>query len=354
LQLFDDSDVVLNMGIPIIFVSTRDDWDARLAAVRAGCDAYLKKPIDYGELLDHLEELVAGKELEPYRILIVDDMQVLAEHYALVLRATDMHVKVLTDPSGLFEALKEFKPELILMDIYMPVCTGLEAAKIIRQNDNLAGIPIIFLSTESNQLQQDAAMKLGADDFLQKPISDNRLITSVALRVERFRKLRSLMCHDSLTGLLNHVTIKLQLEGEVARAIRQNSPLAFAMIDIDEFKLVNDRYGHQLGDRVIKNLSRLLLQRLRKSDLVGRYGGEEFAVVLSDTKQDDAFAILDALRNQFEAIVQTHGELQFSCTFSVGLSLLKNDDDANSLIFRADQALYQAKKAGRNQVVCLE
>lgn len=344
----------LAVDVPVIFVSSRNDWEARLAAVRAGGDAYLRKPIDYGELLDQLDELIAGQETESFRILIVDDMKLLADHYALVLRDKGMQVEVLTDPTRLLDVLKEFKPELILMDIFMPGCSGLEAAKIIRQMDNLAGIPIIFLSTESDKLQQNAAMKIGADDFLEKPVKDDRLVTAVTLRVERFRKLRALMFHDSLTGLLNHVTIKLQLEGEVARSQRQKSPLVFAMIDIDHFKQVNDEYGHPMGDRVIKSLSRLLIQRLRKSDLVGRYGGEEFALVLSETKLEDAYRFINTLREQFEALVHIHQNTQFTCTFSAGLALLKSSDDANSLIRTADDALYRAKKGGRNQLVCAD
>lgn len=344
----------LDTPIPVIFMSTRDDWQARLAAVRAGGDCYYQKPLDYSEVLDRLEILIAGKQTEPYRILVVDDMPLLAEHYALVLRNSGMQAEVLTDPTLVFESIKEFDPELILMDIFMPECSGLEAAKIIRQKDELAGIPIVFLSTERDPTQQVAAMQMGADDFLQKPVSDDGLVIAVNLRVERFRKLRTLMYHDSLTGLLNHVTIKLRLEAEVMRSVRQASPLVFAMIDIDLFKQVNDQYGHQVGDRVIKNLSRLFQQRLRKSDLIGRYGGEEFAIILTDTSVDDAYIIIDNLREQFSAIVQLHGHGNFTCSFSAGLAQATANLDENQLIRLADEALYQAKKAGRNRIVCSE
>jgi diguanylate cyclase (GGDEF)-like protein len=353
-QFVKDSSLIQDADIPVVFISTRDDWDARLAAVRAGGDAYLRKPIDYSELFDRLEVLIAGAQVEPYRILVVDDMQLLAEHYALALREAGMQVEVLTELPKFFDVLNEFKPELILMDIFMPDCTGLEAAKIIRQKDELAGIPIVFLSTETDRQQQDAAMQLGADDFLQKPVADQQLITSVNLRVERFRKLRALMHLDSLTGLLNHVSIKLRLESEVARAIRNDSSMVFAMIDIDKFKMINDSYGHPMGDRVIKSLSRLLVQRLRKSDMVGRYGGEEFAVILPDTGIRDALSFMDSLRQQFAEIVHQHQGVQFSSTFSAGLVSLKSNFDESSLVRAADEALYQAKKGGRNQIVCAE
>ncbi len=342
----------LKQEIPVIFISNRDDWEAHLAAVRAGGDDYLSKPIVYGELLDKLDVLLQSEYFDPYRVIIIDDMPLLAEHYALVLRERGMLVEVLTNPAGLFELLKEFNAELILMDIYMPGCTGLEAAKIVRQKDELAGIPIVFLSTESDSLQQVAAMKLGADDFLQKPVEDEQLFSSASLRVERFRKLRSMMFNDSLTGLLNHVAIKTRLKTELALAVRQKRSLVFAMIDIDRFKSVNDRYGHQVGDRVIKSLSRLLQQRLRQSDILGRYGGEEFALILPDTDISNAEELINNLRHQFGEIMHQHEGEQFACSFSAGLATSFNASEDNELINAADVALYEAKKSGRNRIKC--
>jgi diguanylate cyclase (GGDEF)-like protein len=158
------------------------------------------------------------------------------------------------------------------------------------------------------------------------------------------------MYHDSLTGLLNHVAIKLRLKTEQALAIRQGRPLVFTMIDIDHFKSINDKYGHPTGDRVIKSLSRLLQQRLRKSDMIGRYGGEEFAVILPDAEIGDARTFMDSLRQQFERIVHQHDGQQFSCTFSAGMAASMDGCDENELIRAADTALYQAKKAGRNRI----
>lgn len=340
--------------IPLIFMSTRDDWNARLAVVRAGGDAYFTKPIDFTELLDRLDLLINDSNVEPYRILVVDDMEILAEHYATSLRNVGMVVEIVSDPTTIFNVIAEFKPELILMDIYMPECSGLEAAKVIRQKEELISVPIVFLSTEKDIQQQQSALQIGGDDFLQKPVADDRLIAGVNVRVERFRKLRSLMQRDSLTGLLNHVTIKLHLESEIIRSLRQQSTLVFAMLDIDKFKLVNDSYGHQAGDRVIKSLSRLLLRRLRKSDVVGRYGGEEFAIVLLDTNTQAATEILNDIREQFTKITHQTEDTQFTCSFSAGLATLPPITEINQLIYAADQALYMAKESGRNRICISE
>lgn len=337
--------------VPSIFISARDDWEARLAAVRANGSAYLTKPLDFNDLLDRLEELTLREAPEPLKVIIVDDMEVLAEHYATVLRNAGMLVKTVSDIDDLLEELSEFKPELILMDIYMPQCSGLDAAKIIRQKDELLGVPIVFLSTEPDPLQHLSAMELGGDDFLQKPIADDRLLIAVRTRALRFRRLRSHMLSDGLTGLLNHAAIKTHLDLEISRAQRQDETLSFAMIDIDNFKDVNDTYGHPVGDRVINSVARMLKKRLRKSDVIGRYGGEEFAIILPESNIEVATKLLDDVRQNFSQITQQNHEVQFFCTLSAGVAQLSPNDSLDSVINRADAALYEAKNAGRNKVI---
>lgn len=339
-----------NVRVPSIFISARDDWQARLAAVQANGSAYLTKPLDFNELFERLEALTTKQMPEPFKVLIVDDMEVLAEHYATVLRESGMRVETISDVDDLLEKLSDFKPELILMDIHMPQCSGLDVAKVMRQKDELIGVPIIFLSTESDPSQRLFAMELGGDDFLQKPVTNEHLLASVRTRALRFRKLRSYMLNDGLTGLFNHVSIKTLLEAEVSRAQRQTNPLSFAMIDIDHFKVVNDTYGHPAGDRVLKNVARMLKKRLRKSDLIGRYGGEEFAIILPETDIKTAEKILNGVRENFSLITQQSSDEQFSCTLSAGITQLNPNDSVDRLIADADAALYEAKKGGRNKV----
>jgi len=194
-------------------------------------------------------------------------------------------------------------------------------------------------------------MQFGADDFLTKPIQPEHLVSSVTSRVRRYRILRTFMVRDSLTGLLNHVKTKEELDTEIMRAQRQKNSVVFAMIDIDFFKKVNDTYGHPTGDKVIKSISRLLQQRLRKSDVVGRYGGEEFAVILKDTDAASAFATLDDIRKAFEKISQHSDKGDFSVTFSCGLAEFPKFSNSTEITNAADRALYEAKAAGRNCVV---
>lgn len=335
-------------GPGVIFISSRDDLEARIEAVRNHGSAYFSKPLDINALIDRLDSLTGQQPSEPFRILIVDDAEELAEHYALVLRQKGMVVKVLTEPSTLLQNLSEFSPELILMDMYMPEYSGMELATVIRQSSAYLGVPIVYLSTETNMQVQFSAMRLGGDDFLTKPVQDERLVSAVITRAERYRSLTSMMIRDGLTGLYNHSHLKEQLVQELARARRENGELCFVMFDIDHFKAVNDSYGHPTGDRVIKSLARLLKQRLRESDIIGRYGGEEFGVIFPNTNAHKIKPVVDDLREHFAQAQQFCDETKFNVSFSAGIASFPDFDNAESLTNAADTALYTAKHAGRN------
>ncbi len=337
--------------LPVIVIANHGDLLERVRAARMGAAAYLTKPIEINLLVAHLDMLTSQKAPEPYRILIIEDDVELAQHNALVLQQAGMITRVVTDPMKLLNALIEFNPGLILMDLYMPTITGLELAAVIRQQEAYVSIPIVFLSAVKNPDIQLAAMKLGGDDFLAKPIRADQLVSSVSTRAQRYTALRYFMTRDGLTGLLNHTAIEERLEIEVARSRRVKSTLAYAMIDIDHFKTVNDTYGHPVGDRVLKSLSRLLQQRFRKADAIGRYGGEEFALILPDTDAPTAAKILDEFRVTFGQIRHQADTAQFSITLSAGVASFPPYGDPVRLNAVADKALYAAKHRGRNQVV---
>ena len=340
-----------DVPLPVIFFTEHDEFDARLEAVRAGSVAYLSKPVNIGSLVDKLDNLTSTLPSSPYRVLIVDDSKPLATYYALILEQVGMVVKVINIPLDVMVELLEFTPDLILLDINMPECNGLELAKVLRQLDAFVSTPIVFLSAESDLDKKLFAMGLGGDDFLTKPIQPQHLISSITSRIQRHLILRSFMVRDSLTGLLNHTAIQDQLVLEVARAKRQGTSLAFAMVDIDHFKQVNDTYGHPAGDRVIKSLSRLLKQRLRETDVVGRYGGEEFAVIPNNTGGMAAVEVMNAIREDFSQLHHFADGKEFSVTFSCGIADVFYFNDSTKLGDAADKALYKAKHFGRNQVV---
>lgn len=350
LELMQQLQYPTDVSVPHVVISARSDWESRLAAVRSGAAAYMVKPVDVAALATQLDRVTHRTIHVPYRVLVVDDDEMLARHYVQTLSAAGMEASALTEPARLLDVLAEHQPEIVLLDLYMPGCSGLEALRVIRQDSQYASLPVVFLSTETGLAQQQNAMKIGAEDFLTKPISDANLIMAVTVRAERFRALSMLIRQDSLTGLLNHIAFKLRLEGEIDRSRREHQPISLAMLDIDHFKKINDTYGHPVGDRVIKGLAQLLSKRLRKFDIIGRYGGEEFVVAMPNTRPALAIDIMNELRESFGKLRFESSQGEFTCTFSCGVAAALSPDNAASLVNAADDALYQAKRSGRNRV----
>ncbi|MBI9044299.1 MAG: diguanylate cyclase [Anaerolineaceae bacterium] len=344
----------LSSELSIFYISKNQSATARLMAVRAGGKAYFTKPVDIGVLIDALDQLTVHENPEPIRVLIVEDSIFQASVVSKKLQKADMITDIVTRPKDLVDRLYDFKPDLILLDINMPECTGIELAAIIRQMEDFVSVPIVYHTSEKDRDMRFEAMKLGGDDFLSKDTQTDHLIMAVIARVNRYRKLRSLMTRDSLTGLLNHTAIKGRLVQEVARAKRLNQTLSFVMLDLDKFKLVNDTYGHLSGDKVLKSISRFLTQRLRSTDLIGRYGGEEFALILPDTELAATQQLMEDLRKLFEKIPHNIEKHTFHVTFSCGIACYPDIDDAILLNDTADKALYEAKRLGRNQVFVIQ
>jgi diguanylate cyclase (GGDEF)-like protein len=340
----------LGYRFPTLLISTHGNLKSRLAAVRAGIDGYFTRPPDLLALIERLDALIAIADVQPYRILIIDDDIQTAEHCKNILGNAGMEVNILRKLTMVLDELDEFRPELILMSAAMPAFQGHELAKLIRQDSQYLDTPIVLLSNEHDIVKQLDAIQSGVDDFLIKPIQPIHLISSLSNRAERYRTLRGLIMRDSLTGLYNHSAIKDHLQRELSCAMRSGEPLAVAMIDLDSFKQTNDRHGHAAGDQVIRALSRLMQQRLRRSDLIGRYGGEEFVVILPRTAAAMAAGVIDQVRDIFSKIRHHSGESEFTSSFSTGIATSSEHKDGEALLRAADRALYRAKYNGRNRI----
>ena len=334
-----------------IFVSETTDFQTRLSALRCGGQAFFELPLDIAKLVDTIDSLNAAEEAEPYHVLIVDDDPDQISYYALLLQQAGMITSVASDPMTVVNILVEAKPELILMDMYMPGCSGTELLSIIRQQETFVGIPVVFLSVEGAADRKLTAVVKGGDDFITKPAEPEYLIASIKNRIIRTRNIRYFMERDSLTGLLNHSNLREQLIREQLRAQRSSSDLCFAMIDLDLFKKVNDTYGHLTGDKVLKSLSRILQERLRRTDVIGRYGGEEFGVILINTSLENAEIIMNEIRENFSHVRHQAINEDFFVTFSCGIANFSGLDNVEQLTNAADIALYEAKEGGRNRVV---
>lgn len=336
--------------VPIIFMSDEDGTiETRLRASRCGGEEFFYPAVDPGQLIEKIETYTHGNTVEPYRVLVLDDSRAQAKFMETVLKKAGMTAHIITDPMDIVHALDMFSPEIIILDMYMPGCTGMEIARVIRQQDRFHSVPIIYLSAEDDVSKQLHAMSLGGDDFLTKPIDPKHLIATLHNRGRRARSLLALMIRDSLTGLYNHTHSLHLLDQEIVRARQKNQPLCFAMLDLDYFKKINDTFGHPIGDRVLRSLSMFLKQRLRKTDHIGRYGGEEFAIILPDTGPTDARNVLNEIRERFAELQQPAGDREFSVTFSCGIASW-NNESSQALCERADHALYTSKAHGRNCV----
>ena len=345
----------ISSKIAIFFISKKEDITTRLFSAKAGGCAYLTYPLEFTTLLEKIDQaVIPPSENIPYRILIIEDSRTQARIISQQLRQAKMITYVLADPLEIYHVLMEFQPDLILLDLYMPICSGTELAKVIRQFDAFVSIPIVYLSIEEDATKQFNALQEGGDSFITKSTLQDHLVAIVTKRAQRYRTLHAVMIQDSLTGLLNHTRILEQLDLEIARAKRNNHFLSFVMIDIDNFKTVNDSYGHPIGDKVIKGLAQLLKQRLRKIDSVGRYGGEEFAIILPQTQSIAVFQKLEQIRQDFSKLVHhTYDpKIDFTATFSGGLAELnKKNNTVDKLVRAADQALYLAKEQGHNKII---
>lgn len=336
---------------PVMVLAERADLTARLEAVRGGAAAYFTKPLRVPELVDHLDRLATWETPEPYRVMIVDADAGRAEFCRAVLRESGMDVTVVTDPWQSLYAIQDVRPELLLVSLQLPGLSGDELAAVVHQMPSNLSLPVVFLTDRWDFDRQVELLNQGGDALLPVPVESHQLIATVIARVERHRTLARLMQQDSLTSLLNHSRLQQYLEIEVVRAIRQYHPLSFAMIDLDHFKAINDQHGHPTGDRVLKNLSRFLRQALRKSDVVGRYGGEEFAVIFTDTEAPRALAVMEKLCRDFAALEHEGEKGRFRVTFSAGVATLNGARSPRDLVMAADRALYEAKRLGRNRVV---
>jgi len=343
-----------DLACPVIMLSSHGDFESRLAAARAGCHAFLTKPVFATDLVDLLDLATSESGTDSARVLIIDDDPLICQFVAAILENAGMTTLSLEDPTQVLDQMVDFAPELMIVDLWMKQCSGKELASVIRQQPQYGSIPIVFLSGEGDKDVQLDAMSEGGDDFLTKPIIAKHLLAAVNMRIRRFRELRDTMIRDSMTGLYNHTTTKQMLENELERAQRTGADLCFAMLDIDHFKAVNDTHGHAVGDVVIKSLARILKQRLRRIDVIGRLGGEEFGVILTGTAVAEAVSVMESIRETFAATIHQAESTTFSSALSCGIAAFPAYETGEALTEASDQALYQAKEGGRNRVIVAE
>lgn len=261
------------------------------------------------------------------------------------------------------ELQKDSSPRLLLLDWEMPLLNGLGLCKRIRSQSDSNPAYIIMLTSRSETTDIVTGLDMGASDYITKPFNNIELkarlqvgkrILDLQTELNQTKEMLTYQAsHDALTGLLNRRAIMEGLEKEIARAQRQQQPLCVALCDIDYFKRINDRYGHLAGDYVLREVSQHITEQLRPFDLVGRYGGEEFLLILNAAKKD-TLRLFERVRLSIENAVFSYAQQKIKVTISCGVTVFKptlQEGESLILIDTADKALFSAKEGGRNRVV---
>lgn len=330
-----------------IVISAPQNFGDKVRALRYGADAFASKPLDLHALVRRVLAFRARKEQPPQRILAVEDDPTQILLLKRVLGDAGYEVAVCSDPASFEDLLFEFCPDLLLMDVHLAgeEMSGYDLVRYVRQSERFAGIPVIFVTSDAERQTVLESTASGGDGLVTKPVDWRVLLAQVGSRVQRALQMRELADRDALTGLLTRGAFEMRARQHAAA----HAPGALALLDIDRFKEVNDHFGHLAGDRVLATLGTLLRRRLRPSDIAGRYGGEEFALVLDGVSVSAAVTIIDRLLEEFAAV--EHGTTG-KVTFSAGVASF--DDSYDAAFRRADAALYEAKRSGRAKVVSPE
>jgi two-component system, cell cycle response regulator len=302
------------------------------------------------------------------RILVVEDSRTQAEWLAQVLAREGYDVAVAGDGRDAIRRVRSDPPDLVLLDMILPDMDGLEVLRLIKARSADHFVPVILLSVKSDLDSRVAGLRIGADDFLAKPYADAEILARAAamLRIKSLQdqlraaksQLEKLSITDGLTGLFNHRHFEDRLAEEFRRSQRYSDPVSLIMLDLDHFKDVNDQYGHPFGDRVLRETAELIRSSIRDPDICARYGGEEFAIILPKTHLQGALSVAERTFRSLRAktyAVELAGKATSLCvTASVGIAFYPSKDvtTPEQLVKFADEALYRAKRDGRN-TVCL-
>jgi len=284
-------------------------------------------------------------------ILLVDDVAANIQVLAAALKA-DYHIKVATDGERcLILANTSPKPDMILLDINMPGMGGHEVCSHLKNDPNTKTIPVIFVTAMNADEDEEYGLELGAVDYITKPIKPAivkaRVKTHVTLKQQN-DKLAEMALQDQLTGLYNRHYLVDRAKHKMASAMRYQQPLTILMLDIDFFKNINDQHGHLIGDLVLQAIADILNQYCRAEDVVARFGGEEFVMLIDNCNGSDAVEKANKLRLAIEASQPNN----LTVTTSIGCAEFTfGSESFEELLKQSDEALYQAKEQGRNQVV---
>jgi two-component system cell cycle response regulator len=297
----------------------------------------------------------------PIVVLLVEDSTAIRALVRKMLAAGGHTVVEAAGGAAALAACRQQQPDVVLLDVEMPEMSGWDVLAAMKADPDLRDVPVVFLTGRSDTTDIVDGLRLGAHDYLRKPCEPTELLARVqaAARVKRLQdelrqrnqELDLISRTDALTGLRNRRHVEEYLARLVSLARRNAEPIAVLIIDIDHFKSVNDGHGHDAGDAVLREVADRMVRSVRLEDMVGRWGGEEFLVVLPNTGADGAAELAERLRRMVAdepCQLGDGGSIQVTISVGCAASLM---DDAGTLVRSADVAMYRAKESGRNRVV---
>ena len=299
-------------------------------------------------------------------ILVVDDSPSIRTQIKGVLQQVEGFEEFIEAGDGLqaFKLMVDRQPDLVVCDLIMPVFDGLKFLALRASRPELANIPVIMLTADADANRKVEVFDKGASDYVTKPFNDRELLARVKVHYrlkvlqdelrDANKRLEALADTDGLTSLFNRRYFDTMLVRELQRTERYKTPLGLVLLDIDHFKRINDNFGHSMGDEVLRNVSRVVTSSIRVTDFAARYGGEEIAVVFTQTTAQGVSEVTERLRQRLADFSHVYQDHRVRCTASFGISVCDGrglTPKAKELVDRADRALYRAKRTGRNCVV---
>ena len=286
------------------------------------------------------------------KILLIDDDIAILKLLEGAFTDEGYTVYVCDDSLSALDVIAICKPDIILLDIMMPKCDGYKILDKIKADPEYSDICVIFLSSMGDLDNKIKGMKSGVDDYITKPFIPQEVISRVEMVLRRADKFRERLLKDGLTHAYSRSYFNDRIKDELERYKRYRSSFSLAFIDLDLFKAINDTYGHSAGDYVLERFVSFMLENLRESDCIFRYGGEEFVILMPDINEEKACAAMERLQEGFNRQIIEFGGCKITVTFSCGIKQVSDDDETpGKFVGRADDAMYIAKNLGRNRVV---
>ncbi|CCG02699.1 response regulator [Blastococcus saxobsidens] len=339
--------------LPVFALTVRDTFTDRVEVARRGAVGFLEKSLSPSQVIEAvLDQLERGNGTSA-TVLTVDDDSFVLDAVRALLTPQGLQVHTLDDPRRLFEVVDDISPDLLVLDFDMPHANGVELCRALRNNARWTALPVLFLTARADPGTVQAIFAAGGDDYLTKPVLAAEFLGRVMNRLERVRLLRQLADTDALTGVSTRRRSTEVLNRFIRTAQRFGQPLCLAVLDLDQFKSVNDRHGHTVGDEVLRRLGELLTETFRGEDITARWGGEEFVVGMYGMTRDDGVQrVAELLEKWRHEVFTSVAAAPFSLSFSAGVAQYPFDGtDVEALYRSADLALYQAKAQGRDRVV---